>query len=146
VTNPDDVLYAGAKPVVEQYGPYHYQEKVSFSSQQYGELSDLEGAKHKAVTFGRSKTFEKIASTEDDSDFETPITVMNQAFQSAWSSEANMPQWKFGLTTLFNVGVEGLGAQVLSASVANLFLKDYLASGEDGITTYFLFRNKPTDA
>lgn len=93
-------------------GPYHYVEDEAFENIQYGELKDNHGDKKKAVAFGRNKSFHKLNSSwlQDAAGHEKTITAMNPASQAAWMGEIEMPAWRLGLNTLYEIGVQGLGA------------------------------------
>jgi hypothetical protein len=129
VTNEDDVIYKGAKPEFEQYGPYIYREYDTFSEMRYDQdieilsTSDkiyrdaLDGAKTaKGLTakFNMDMKFEdkRIDEMDQTGDgINQKLKVVNQAAFGVWWGQMQSEKWRVMIVLLFNV-VNDLGRQL----------------------------------
>eukprot|EP00347_Sterkiella_histriomuscorum_P022889 403336776 len=141
VVNRDDVIFNGAVPQVEEYGPFIYREYDDYSTPEVWDqevpIPGADGKTAKAIRmlFNQTAKYNTAKGFVEyqDPDIDTQIWQINQAALGLWFAATQPPPFRLALNLLYSVVTDGLGRQVVqTAGWTAMFA---LASTTSGIKT-----------
>lgn len=154
------MIYKGAKPQLEEFGPYIYREYDIFTDLKYDQdvkvpaksdpnyskrISDADSAKAVEATYNQVMRYEFEMEDKMDkvANVNTTLKVVNQAAMGVWYANLHADKWRFALVLIYNV-VNGLGQMLAQTATYSLMQGDEFKT-QPGINQYLFPTNPVSD-